>query len=49
MKGFDATSTVDSVVACDCGDFPFQTIFYPEYLNLHGLLRRSERARIKDV
>jgi hypothetical protein len=33
MKGFDATSTVDSVVACDCGDFPFQTIFYPEYLN----------------
>lgn len=33
MEGFDATSTVDSVVVCDCGDFPFQTIFYPEYLN----------------
>jgi hypothetical protein len=30
---FDASFTVNSVVACDCGDFPFKAIFCPEYLN----------------
>jgi hypothetical protein len=33
MERFDAAFTVDSVVTCCCGDFPFKAIFYPEHLN----------------
>lgn len=33
IKTFDATFTLDSVVASHCGDFSFKTTFHPEHLN----------------
>jgi hypothetical protein len=30
---FDVSFTVNSVVACDCGEFPSKIIFWPQHLN----------------